>query len=219
VDGEARRGAYRRGGDGLEFDRFATFCDAIFAIAMTLLTLGIGVPALTDPTSSGELAQALRDRLPEVLSFVLSFVVIGYYWSAHHRFVAELAAIDRRLISLTLVYLLLIAFLPFPTALIGRYEGNAAAFAVYALSVGLISTMEWVLLRHAWRRHHLRRDLPAAVYRQVTVASLAPAALFVLSVPVAFASTRAAVLVWLLNVPAQALLARFGRPDADAYLE
>lgn len=204
---------YRRDADSLEFDRLATFCDAIFAIAMTLLTLGIGVPVLAAPDDAAELADQLQDRWPEIFSFALSFLVIGFYWVAHHRFVALLAAVDRTAVTLALPYLLLIAFLPYPTSLIGRYEANATAFVVYAVNVAAISAMEWVMLRHAHRRGHLRRPLSREGYRWATIASLMPSVFFLASVPVAFVSTQAAVLVWLANVPVQAVGDRL-RPAA-----
>src|SRR3954451_14817451 len=80
---------YRRRSEELEFDRVAFFSDAVFAIAMTLLVVGIGIPHVRD----SELADTLRDKDNEIFSFFLSFIVIGFYWLAHHRFFSRLVAV------------------------------------------------------------------------------------------------------------------------------
>ncbi len=98
---------YQRGTD--EFTRVLAFSDAVFAIAMTLLVVGIEVPELSETDSVDELAGALNDDLPSFISFVISFLVIGRYWVAHHSFINRLAAIDARLIGINLIYLLFIA--------------------------------------------------------------------------------------------------------------
>ena len=82
---------------------------------------------------------------------MISFAVIGRYWVAHHQMFSLLRAMDRGLIGLNLVYLGFVAFLPFPTALLGNFFDNPLAFTVYAVSVAAVSGMEVVLLRHAHR--------------------------------------------------------------------
>ncbi len=96
------------------------FSDGVFAIAMTLLVVGIVVPVDVSPSDSvHELAKALDHLVPNFISFFIGFAVIGRYWAAHYEFVGLLARIDTRLIASNLVYLAFIAFLPFPTALLG----------------------------------------------------------------------------------------------------
>ena len=83
-----------RGSD--EFSRVLAFSDGMFAIARTLLVVGIGVPELRDEGSVGELWDDFGDLYPEILSFFISFAVIGRYWVAHHRFFARVAALNYR---------------------------------------------------------------------------------------------------------------------------
>jgi uncharacterized membrane protein len=134
------------------------FSDGLFAIAMTLLVVAIGVPTLSDGDSVHELAEALNDLSPELISFFISFAVIGRYWAAHHLFFAQLARMDRGLIGLNLVYLAFVAFLPFPTALLGEYFDNPLSVVIYAVNVALVSGMEVVLFRHAHRAGLSRRS-------------------------------------------------------------
>jgi uncharacterized membrane protein len=184
----------------------------VYAIAMTLLVVGIGLPALTDQADEGELLRDLGDAFPEIFSFFLSFAVIGRYWLAHHQFFARLGAVDVRFIRIHLLYLAFVAFLPFPTDLLGNYFENPVATALYALTVAIVSGMEVALLAHAYRARLMRRQLPPDVYRWAVWMSLSPVGFFLVSIPVAFASTTAAVAVWFLWIPTQLLLLEPRKP-------
>jgi uncharacterized membrane protein len=185
---------------------------------MTLLVVGIEVPDLTVGDSVGELADVLNDDLGSFISFLISFAVIGRYWVAHHNFCSRLAAIDTGLIAINLVYLMFIAFLPFPTGLLGNYFENPLSIAVYALTVAAVSGMEVVLFRHAQRRKLFEQPPPEEVYRWGVRLSLSPVIFFVLSIPLAFLSTSLAVASWFLGVPYQIYENRNKPADADAYL-
>jgi uncharacterized membrane protein len=207
------RGGFPRGSE--EFSRVLAFSDGLFAIAMTLLVVGIGVPTLTNGGDEGELLEAYGDLVPEVISFFISFAVIGRYWVAHHRFFGLLRAMDYTLVWINLLYLAFIAFLPFPTGVMGSYFKNPISIATYAVAVAVVSGLEVVLFRHAYRAGLLVRDMPEAVYRWGVRSSTLPVAFFVLSIPVAFLNTVAAVIVWFLAAPGLALLDR-NRPAEAA---
>jgi uncharacterized membrane protein len=201
-----------------EFNRVVGFSDAIFAIAMTLLVLQIDVSGLPSGGGSArDMLDALADAVPEIASFAVSFWVIGRYWLAHHWFFSRLQRLDRRALSLNLTYLGFVAFLPFPTALIGQYEENSIAFVVFALSMAAVSLMELVLARHALRSHLLGPDVPGEVWRWTRRASGFPVAIFVLSIPVAFLNPTIALLSWLVLAPAGLLINKRMPPDVRAY--
>jgi TMEM175 potassium channel family protein len=206
------------GRETVEFARTLTFTDGLFAIAMTLLVVDLAVPTLTDPNSVSELADKLNDDSAKFISFFISFAVIGRYWLAHHTYFSALARIDRALITLNLVYLAFIAFLPFPTALLGEYFENPLSVAIYAVNVAVISGMEVVLF--SWAQNHdlLQRKLPRDVFRYGAAMSLAPVAFFVLSIPVAFVSTTVAACMWFLVIPFAAIAERWKPEGADQLL-
>ena len=201
-----------------EFSRVVNFSDAIFAIAMTLLVLQIEVSGLPEGDGSArDMLEALKDALPEIVSFAVSFYVIGRYWLAHHWFFSRLARLDRRLLSQNLGYLGLVAFLPFPTALIGEYEGNPIAFVVFALSMAAVSFMEVVLARHAYWSGLLQTGAPAGTWEAARTASLFPVVVFVLSIPIAFINTTVALLSWLFLAPIGYLINSRMPPDVQEY--
>lgn len=176
---------------------------------MTLLVVGITVPTLSDGDSVREMADALSDRQSDIIAFFVSFAVIGRYWLAHHDFVARLRALDRGLIGLNLLYLGFVAFLPFPTALLGIYFENPLSIVLYAASVGVVSGMEVVLFRHAYRYGLMSRRMPEEVFRWGAAMSLLPLAFFALSIPLAFLNTTVAVASWFLFVPAARIAERW----------
>lgn len=209
-------GRHERGKD--EFSRVVNFSDALFAIAMTLLVVGIEVPDLTDGESVGELADVLNDDIGSFVSFVISFAVIGRYWVAHHGFFGRLGAVDGGLIGLNLVYLMFVAFLPFPSGLLGNYFENPLSVVVYSVTVAAVSGMEVVMFRHAQRRRLFEVQVPDEVFSWGVRVSFSPVIVFLLSIPLAFLSTTLAVLSWFLAIPYQSFESRRKPEDADDYL-
>lgn len=104
---------------GLE--RLVYFSDAVLAIVITLLVLPIA-PEVDLPEAGGGLARQVWALWPRVLSFVISFLVIGQLWIAHHRMFEVVRRYDQRLLWLNLVTLLTESFMPFPTALLGAHS-------------------------------------------------------------------------------------------------
>jgi uncharacterized membrane protein len=200
----AKRPGWRyRHGDGLEFDRVAFFSDALYAIAMTLLIVVIEVPELPEDVESAPAAlwAAIREQLPGLFAFFLAFYLLSRFWVAHHSFVSSLAAYNRALISMNMVYLAFVASLPFTSGLVGRYFSNPVSVALFATALLVISAMETVMFWYAHRAGLLRIPLTPAVFRAALANSTLPSVLFLISIPVAFVSSLLAVLLWLLAIP------------------
>ena len=204
--------------ESVEFARVLAFNDGLFAIAITLLIVSIAVPTLSDTESVSELADALNDLISNFVSFFISFAVIGRYWLAHHEAISLLRAMDQRFIVLNLIYLAFVAFLPFPTALLGEYFENPLAVVIYAANVGIVSGLEVVLFRHAYRSGLLRHQPTEEIYRYGVLASLSPLGLLALSIPFAFLSTSLAVSLWALLIPWGILLHRRAPEGAEQFL-
>jgi uncharacterized membrane protein len=203
---------YRRRSEELEFDRVAFFSDAVFAIAMTLLVVGIGIPHVRP----SEIGEHLSDKSTEIFSFFLSFLVIGLYWLAHHRFFSKLVAVDVRFMKINLVYLAAIAFMPFPTALVGTYgDGEAVVIVLYAVTLCVASLLDAILFWHAQQAGLLRKRLSDRAFRNYLVAALAPAAVFAISIPIATVDAGLALLFWLVIFPAEYFIGKYLRVDVE----
>ena len=90
--------------ESVEFARALTFTDGVFAIAATLLVVGIETPDIPDTDSVSELAHALDDNVASYVSFLIGFLVIGRYWLAHHAFCSRLARMDQGFLFINMLF-------------------------------------------------------------------------------------------------------------------
>ncbi|MBP7240557.1 TMEM175 family protein [Amaricoccus sp.] len=213
------RGSYRREGPGLEFDRVSFFSDAVYAIAMTLLVVELTPPDIvtSDPLI---LIDAILETWTHIFGFFLGFLLLGRYWLAHHDFFATLRSVDRTLISINLVYLAFVAFMPYAVAMISEHESNPIAFAIFAICMAIISGLEVIMYAIAVRRGHMRRELSPEAVRFGYLAAGVPVLIMLLSVPLAAIGTTLALLSWLVLIPLGALMHRrvpdeFRHPGSD----
>jgi uncharacterized membrane protein len=195
--------------NGRELDRIVYFSDAVFAIAITLLVLDIHVPEIPERLVDEQLPGRLLALWPKYLSYVLSFVVILMYWMAHHITFRAIKRYDRTLIWLNSLFLMCIAFLPFPTSLLGEYGDNQLAVAIYAASVAVARLLLTAVWWYASSGHRLiDESFPESTIRIYLVRGLAVALAFVISIGISFFSVSAATYFWILLVVADNLLIR-----------
>lgn len=184
-----------RGEAEIEFTRIVAFSDGVIAIAITLLVLNLDVPDV----AGADLAGALGDQWRQYLAFALSFALIGRFWILHHRAFALIERFDGTLMTLNLVFLALIVLMPFATDLVAEYGDEPMAVVVYAAVVGLASAGSWLMIRHSARRGHVRPAMQPYAAAWGSWRGLGPAAVFLVSIPVALVSGEAAFFVWLLT--------------------
>jgi uncharacterized membrane protein len=187
-------------------DLIVFFSDAVMAIAITLLAVEIGRPAVTD----GDLGTALLDEWPDYRSFALSFLVIGLYWRGHHRVFRYIVRYDDGLVWVNLLFLLFIALLPFPTGVLGEHQGQPAAVVFYATTMVLVGlSMSALWLYASSGRRLIGDELSDRQIHYLRVRSLVTPALFLPSVPLAFVDAALAELLWILPFVVQPLVRRF----------
>ena len=105
-------------------ERLEAFSDGVFAIAITLLVLEIRVPTGDQLASPDRLLHALGDLWPSYLGYVLSFVTVGIMWANHHNLFRYIARVDHGLLLANLLLLVVVGFIPFPTALLAATLGE-----------------------------------------------------------------------------------------------
>jgi uncharacterized membrane protein len=131
--------------------RLLALSDGVFAIAMTLLALDLQVPVLHGHVTSQQLMHALAQQTDSYWSFILSFYVIAIYWGAHRRLMRSVTAFNPNLVRDTAFLLLIVAALPFPTSLLGKYGGTAFALALYG-AVNALAQLALIALTYDVRR-------------------------------------------------------------------
>src|SRR6476661_7810610 len=115
--------------------RMETFSDGVFAIAATLLVLQIGVGT----GANQHLGRALIDLWPSYLAYATSFLIIGIIWVNHHECVACMARVDRTMLFINIVFLMVVAFIPFPTKLVAHHGRRLIAESVPQSKLDAIS--------------------------------------------------------------------------------
>ena len=192
-----------------DLDRTISLSDGIFAFALTLLVLSISVPELTHP-SNADLWNHLLDRRSELMSYLISFAVIGAAWIRHHRFCGQLRSVDARFLVINLCFLATVAFVPYPTEVLGLY-GDLTAFAFYAVTLTLLVLTFEVLSEHAGRGG-LRREPESPQDRLARrLGSVMAISAFLISIPIAVAvGNWAGYLAWIILPNADQLIFRAG---------
>jgi uncharacterized membrane protein len=180
-------------------DRLEAFSDGVFAIAITLLVLQIGVPEADE----GELWQALTDEWPSFAAFTVSFFLIGIVWVNHHGVIDQLHRANRTVLFLNLLLLFFVAFLPFPTALLAEHldagVDEEVAAAVYMGAMSLVSISFGVLRTYTYaRRDELGLDLTDEQIRRRTRLFSAGTPVYVVSIGIAFVSPAAVLVITAL---------------------
>lgn len=185
-------------GSGDSTERIEFFSDAVFAIAMTLLVLDIRVPE----TESGTVVEGLVDLAPEYLAYALSFVIIAINWMSHHRKFRVITGFTTNLIRLNLLLLLLVAFVPFPTALLSDRGTETASVVLYAAVLGCIALVQSGMWMYAHRAGLLADSVDEGIYRYVRGTGFINPAVFALSIVIALLGFPvAAMYSWLLMIP------------------
>lgn len=184
----------------LDYDRVLFFSDAVFAIAITLLVVDLRVPNL--PARLIDAGQQLRAVEPRIFSFFLSFAVIGLFWTGHHSIFRYITALDRVLILINLLFLGTIAFLPYPTALLGAAgTSQAPATILYAACVGAAGLGELAIWLWAIRANLVPDTVPSQLRRYLAARMVRTPAVFALSIPVAVIAPGVAPYLWLALIP------------------
>jgi uncharacterized membrane protein len=184
---------------GFSKNRIEALIDGIFAVALTLLVLDIKLPENISYATNGELWARLKSLERHFVIYVISFVVIGIYWVAHHVQFHYVRYTDRRLIWINMVFLLLISFLPFATDLVGDNENLVLPCLIYGATLLAVCAASYIHLRYLERHPYLASPefTPLAaklIRRRTALFAIVPG----LSMLVAFYSPRAALYVYLL---------------------
>ena len=106
--------------------RFEAFSDGVIAVIITIIVLEMRVP-------HGESIEALAPVVPVFLSYVLSFVYVGIYWSNHHHMLHATSEVTGSMLWANLHLLFWLSLIPFTTGWMGENHFAAAPTALYGL--------------------------------------------------------------------------------------
>lgn len=143
-----------------DISRLMAFSDGVFAVAITLLVFNVRVPAIAQNDALSRLPAALLQTAPPLLTFTLSFFLVGFYWIRHHQLFRQVVSADVWLLWLNLVVLFLVCLLPFSSGVVGRYHNTVIGAKVYAFNLAAIAIAFSALLYMYASRAQQVRPLP-----------------------------------------------------------
>lgn len=168
-----------------ELDRLISLSDGVFAFAMTLLIVSVEVPDLSDDQARTQLVSDVSSLWGQILSYVIGFLVIAFLWGSHRRIFSRVRDFDDWLTKLSIVLLMFVAFLPFPTGLLGQYGNLAFPAMFYAAIISCISFILILILDHLdQHRRLMTRDGKDFDFARAKTRHLVTAAVFILSIPI-----------------------------------
>lgn len=184
-----------------QVERIAFFSDAIFAIAITLLVLEIEAPRLGRGAEEAALLSALLDEIPKILGFLVSFLVVGTYWTSHHRLFRWIAGYDHALVWRNLLFLLAVSFIPYPTAFFSENAAHQTPLVFYAACLTLVGIAQVSVVRHVQKHRGLQHPaIPAGELALIQRRAWSVPVLCGLAIALSFVSLIAARLT-LVAIP------------------
>jgi uncharacterized membrane protein len=131
-------------------NRLEALSDGVFSIVMTILVFNVTVPALIGVPSDQTLLAAILKLWPTLLSYFVSFAVLTMFWIGHNFYWSVFTKeINRKLVLLNMLYLSILALIPFSTRLLGQFDDVRIAVVLYGVNVLLIGILSNVLLVYA----------------------------------------------------------------------
>lgn len=188
-----------------QLERIVYFSDAVFAIAITLLTLEIKIPEIHENISDHALGIALFGLLPKFGGFVFSYAMIGLYWSVHHRMFGFVTQFTPKLLWLNLFFLFFIVLMPFSMGFYGDYLGPELVsvqlkvpMTFYALDLSFVGLTNYFLWKYITNPKNRVIEKPIDIYtvKMAITRSLIVPGVTLLMIPVAYL-TNVLIAVWI----------------------
>jgi uncharacterized membrane protein len=154
--------------EATENSRLEAFCDGVFAIAITLLVIEVRLPTAEFSSTAG-FWLALQHAVPSIVAFVLSFTVILITWVNHHAFMKLVSRSSPSFIYSNGFLLMTVAFIPFPTSLLGEHvlTDHAAPAVVLYNAVVALQGLSWIFIGGAALKHGLTRNEKATAQMRI----------------------------------------------------
>jgi uncharacterized membrane protein len=177
--------------DTISTARLTSFSDGVFAIAVTLLVFNLKVPEIAKADVHSLLPGLIKAMLPHFITYILTFWLIAAYWIFHHRMLNLVIRVDSTFLWINISYLLMISFMPFPTALFASYPRETFSFVFYVCSMIVVGILSLVMSGYASYNHRLiNKDMPIATIKFFFFRQLTQIGVFILSLPLAFFELR-----------------------------
>ena len=190
-------------------EHVVSFGDAIFAFAITLMTLSIDIPDLPEDLTEPQLLSRLYEMYPQVESYLISFAVIAIFWVSYHQVFNFIKESHISMVYLNLLFLLFITFLSVTTSLVINYSSYQIPYVIYSIIVIMTSSLLALIWWHATKDHRLvDKNIHPLFVRGVMVNLLSIPFIFAISIFVSFFDLNIAQYLWLIIAPLNIVIRR-----------
>jgi uncharacterized membrane protein len=172
-------------------NRLEAFSDGVIAIIITIMVLELRVPHEAT-------VAALRPLAPVFLSYVLSFVLLGIYWSNHHHLLQVVEHVNGRVLWANLHLLFWLSLTPFVTAWMGENHFAALPVALYGVVLLFAAIAYFILTRTLLWIHERDSVLAAALGRDFK--GKVSVVIYLVAIPLAFVRSLLACGLYVLVV-------------------
>lgn len=183
-------------------NRIEALSDGIFAIVMTLLILELHVPNLPPNAPNVEVAPALVALWPKFLSYIVTFVSLGFFWVGHHIMYQAVRRADRTLLWLNIFFFMFVSLLPFSTSVLNAFSEAFIAPLFFGANLAIIGWILFFQWQYANSQPDMLSDFVTAKYRtSVKSRMLIVPVATTLTVLICFWSVGISLSIYLLLLP------------------
>src|SRR5512133_3518589 len=201
----------------METSRVEAFSDGVFAIAITLLILAVGIE---QSLAGGDLRHQLLHLWPAYIAYAASFLTIGIMWVNHHQIFRHFERVDRPLLLLNILLLMCISFTPFPTRVVADNAQSSVNRQAAAVLYGVTMTFTAICFFAVWiygSRRLLKAETDMREVSGITRSYLPGAPTYALATVIAFVSSVASLIIFGVIAIFYAVSSSFfGSDSADA---
>lgn len=199
---------------GKNIQRIEALSDGVFAIALTLLVLDIRVPVREHVVYEKDLMIEFSKLTPKLLSYFLSFMTLGIFWTAHSSQFHYIDKSDRNFNWLNLSFLLFVTTIPFTTAFLSEYITFRFAVVIYWLNLFLLGLMLRTILSYAEKHNYFKDhvDERAAIRKAMVRRGILAQSLYAFGALLCLINTYISIAVLIL-IQLYFVLALFSRPQ------
>ena len=193
----------------IKLEHLVSFSDAIFAFAITIMTLSVDIPNLPTNLTQAELLDKLYGLYPQFESYVISFAVIAIFWVSYHQVFNHIKGSHINMVYLNLVFLLLITLLSLSTSLIINFDSYQIPLIIYCIVVILTSLLLALIWWYATTNKYLiDNNLHPFFIKGMFLKLMVVPIVFTISIIISFVNLDMARYIWLLIVPLNIVIRR-----------
>ncbi len=186
--------------------RLETLVDGIFAIAMTLLVLGLAVPQINGPLSNTAVQNAIYNLLPNFISLVVSFILLAVFWKIHHRIFKQINRMNGTLLWINVIWLLFIILVPFSASLTGDYGEFPISHIIFNLNMLGIASLLYLNWHYADRSNFIHEKVNGDQITFTKRVNISFILITILAIFLSFIIPQWSAIVYLFIIPLEMVL-------------